>query len=212
MTSKTLSPQALAVIDGYLRFRIGEAVCSVPYFNNKTVRARAALAVNVGKGSPDDIKEDIRRHDPKNHVDVASITDSSLGKLMADHNVGIDASGLAYYILSAESESLGKGPLDGHLHFIRAHGFFGRFITNLNPVKNTDVDTLADDRNSRIIPLIEAQPGDMITMTGGPENGERDHILVVHQIDYAEGADSVPTKLYYSTPSLTPPTASMAPE
>src|SRR6202012_262183 len=60
---------------------------------------------------------------------------------------------------------------------------------------NCDVATLADDINSSIVPLNEAAPGDIITMTGGPEGSERDHILVIHQVDRHNSSTA---KLYYS--------------
>ncbi len=186
MNTKTLSDRALSVIDQYR---------NVPYFNNKTVKARAALGVLVGKGSPREIFDEVRSIAVKNHVSADLLADASMKKLLVDNNLGIDCSGFSYYILNAESEERGKNSLGKHLAFIHAKGVFGRFMSGLNPVKNIDVETLADDKNSRVIPLNEIQPGDMITMIGGPDNNNRNHMLVIHQIEYQ---NFVPTKIHYS--------------
>ena len=87
MNTKTLSNRGLSVIDQYLRFKVANAVCSVPYFNNKSVKARAALRANIGKGSPKEILEEVQALLVKNHVEAASLTAESLKKLLSDKNV-----------------------------------------------------------------------------------------------------------------------------
>ena len=195
MNTKTLSPRALSVIDQYTHFSVGRAVCSVPYFNNKTVRAKAALRVRIGKGSPKDIHEEITGIMVKQHVSTEVIADESLKKLLTDNNIGIDCSGFAYYILNAESEERGKGTLDKHLSFVNVHGFLKKIYASLRPVENCDVETLANDKNSKAIALKDIQPGDIITMLGGPDNNDRNHILVVNQIDYQNLA---PMTIHYA--------------
>ena len=184
MNTKTLTPRGLSVIDQYLNFKVGNAVASVPYFNNRTVRARASLRAEIGKGSPQDIFEETQALLIKQHVPASSLGSESLKKILADSDIGIDCSGFAYYVLNAESAELGKGPLDKHISFVNCHGLLGRMRAAFRPAENCDVATLADDANSRIIPLAEAAPGDIITMVDGPEGDERDHILIIHHVDY----------------------------
>ena len=121
--------------------------------------------------------------------------DESLKKLLADADLGIDCSAFAYYILNAENEELGKGALDKHLSFVNCTGIVGKLRCALRPIENCDVATLAHDKNSRIVALKEIQPGDMIAMTKGPEGSERDHVLIVHQVEYQ---NFVPTRIHYS--------------
>jgi hypothetical protein len=195
MNTKTLSQKALSIIDSYLHFRIGGAVCSVPYFNNKVKRTRAALRVNIGKGSIDEITDEVSSFAAKNRIPINSIADESLKKILTDNNIGIDCSGFSYYILNAESLSRGRGVLDKYINFIRSKGIIGRIRSSMRPVENCDVYTLADNNNSHDISLQNISPGDIITMIGGPDNNDRDHILVVHQVDYDAGQ---PKKIYYS--------------
>lgn len=205
MNTKTLTNHALAVIDQYLNFKVGPASCSIPYFNNKTTLKRASLRANVGKGSPQDIFDEVQSLLIKSHVSVDSLTAESLKKVLADQNLGIDCSGFAYYVLNAESIELKKGGLDKHISFINCHGLLGKMRCSLRPIENCDVATLAHDRNSSLVTIKDILPGDIITMTG--EDGvavsdksistqtERDHILVIHQAEYQNFA---PVKIHYS--------------
>jgi len=195
MNTKTLSPRALSVIDQYLHFKVGAAVCSVPYMNNKTLKARGALPAYMGKGSPKEIAEEASGFLLKNHIRIDSLADESLKKLLVDRGLGIDCSALAYYILNAESEETTKGSLDKHLHFVQSHGLVGKFMSRIRPANNTGVLTLADEKNSAPVPTGKAQPGDMVIMLGDPDDKERNHILVIHQVDYQ---NFMPTKLFYS--------------
>jgi hypothetical protein len=195
MNTKTLSTRALSVIDQYLRFKVGNAVCSVPYFNNKAVRARAALRANIGKGSPKDIFDEMQTLIVRQHISLESLTDESLKKLMAENNIGIDCSAFAYYVLNAESEESGKGSIDRHLSFTSCRGIIGKIRCSLRPAENCDVATFAHDKNGKTISITDVLPGDYITMTGGPDQSDRDHILVIHQVEYQNG---IPIKIHYS--------------
>lgn len=195
MDTKTLSSGALAVIDQYLHFKVGQAVCSVPYFNNKTVMAKAALRARVGKGSPTEIAEEIGSFIVRQHISKEVLADETLKQILSDNGLGIDCSGFAYYILDAESAERGQGALEKKLAFVNCSGFFGKMRCSLKPAENCDVATLAHDENSRVVPLEEAQPGDMITMLSGTENVSRNHIMVIHQV---ERHDQAPMRLNYS--------------
>ncbi len=195
MNTKVLSSRALSVIDQYLHFRLGSAICSIPYFNNKTVKARASLRPLIGKGSPEEIYEEVETILLKNHIKSDSLADESLKKLLADADLGIDCSAFAYYVLNAENEEVGKGALDKHLSFVNCTGVVGKLRCALRPIENCDVSTLAHEKNSRIVEAKDAQPGDMIIMTGGPAGFERDHILVVHQV---ECQNFIATRIHYS--------------
>ncbi len=187
MNTKVISDGARQVIDHYRNFRVGTAICSVPYFNNRTAARKTALRAEVGKGSPKDIFEEITHRALEEKVDINQLDSEMLKKYLVNSNLGIDCSGFAYYVLNEESISRGKGTLDKHLHF-------NRFMARFKPQRNSDVLTFADNRNSKNIIYKEIEPGDIITMIGGPEDGERNHILIIHQIEYQ---NFVPTTIHY---------------
>lgn len=195
MNTKTLSSRSLSVIDQYLHFQAGTAVCSVPYYNNKVSRVRAALRVNIGKGSPKEIFEELENIVAKARIAPSALADESLKRTLVDSNIGIDCSAFAYYVIGAEFQSTGRGKLDAHLSFARNRGIIGRLRAKLRPVENCDVATLADDSNSEIIETKNIQPGDFIAMLGDASQSERDHVLVIHQVDYQNFS---PIKIGYS--------------
>ena len=217
MNTKTITDKALSVIDQYLHFSIAHAVTSIPYYNNRHSGARASLRALHGKGSPHDIFEESEIIFAKNKIDATTLTGEELKHALVEHNIGIDCSGFAYYVLNAESQARGKGSLDMHLHFVYSKGIIGRIRSAIRPAENTDVLTLAHDKNSKAISMLEAQPGDIITMvdmgvdmsksasadtgTGtGTSTAEvtkkiSNHILVIHQIIYQ---NFIPIALHYS--------------
>lgn len=199
MNTRLISEQAIKGIRQYLHFRVEQAECNIPYFNNRRTGLRAALPVLVGKGSPKQIFEELEIIAAQEKVPLKSFTNETLKQFLMLHNIGIDCSGFAYFILNEESLARGKGSLDRHISFVYARGIVSKIAAHLNPVKNVDVRTLADNKNSTEIAIKDIQPGDMITMIGSsntPTEGftERDHILVIHQIEYQ---NFIPATLHY---------------
>ncbi len=195
MNTKILSNRAFDVIHQYKNFTIGTSIISIPYFNNKVSRSRGTFRTYIGKGSPKDIFEEVDSILKKDHFPIEKLTNETLKKLLVDKNIGVDCSGFAYYVLNAESHELNKGPIDKHLSFVNCKGLLSKMRCSLRPIENCDVGTFANDKNSLTISIKDMKPGDMITMTGDQEDTERDHILVIHQIDYQ---NFVPIKIYYS--------------
>lgn len=186
MTAKLLSEKAVSVINQYKNFSTGIAVCSVPYFNNKHLQLRGALKAQAGKGSPQDILIEAKNEAALEKIKLEALDTVSLKKFLVEKNLGIDCSGLAYYVLDAESESREKAQMKKNLAFPFAKSLFRKFRAKTQPEKNTDVATLASDKNSRVVELRFIEPGDMITMLGGPDQNDRDHVLIVHEVDYKD--------------------------
>jgi hypothetical protein len=197
MNTKLLSEKALTVIDQYLHFKIGGATISIPYYNNRHKQTRAALRALIGKGSPRDIHDEVEIILVKEGG--AGAISGNIKEFLVDHDIGIDCSGFAYYVLSAESLARGKGSLDRHLKFPLAKSLIRKFLAKIRPAENISVATLAHDKNSYIVPMKEVQPGDMITMmspdvNSGVISAGRDHILVISQVEYQ---NFIPTTIHY---------------
>jgi hypothetical protein len=194
MNTKTLSNRAMSIIDQYEKFHIENAICSVPYFNNKTRGSRLALRAYIGKGSPEEIYDETLTIILKNRMDPKSLSDSDIKKILTDKNIGIDCSGYVYHILNAEFRERGLGTIDKHIHFTECSGVLGKIKCSLRPVENCGVKTFANNKNSKIMSIKDIQPGDLITMLDN-ENGVRDHVLIIKAVDYQ---NFIPTKIYYS--------------
>jgi hypothetical protein len=215
MNSKLLSKKSLGTIDHYLHFRVGNSeACNIPYFNNNHKVVRAGLRATIGKGSPRDIYDEVeielvKKGDlpgtavmPSGEIKggtfiPGAIGSESLKHFLVDRNIGIDCSGFAYYVLSAENESRGGKSFERQLHFPFCKGILGKIRSKMRPAENADVATLAHDSNSRAVPLKDIEPGDIVTMlnTMNKEDRIRDHVVVVHQVEYQ---NFIPTTIHYS--------------
>lgn len=194
MITQVISSKASDLIKKYQAFTYGNAVCGIPYFNNKTTGLRGALRVEIGKGTPQEIHDEVELLVTQQKISKTSFTNESLKKFLIANKIGIDCSGFTYIILNEESQTRGKGALDKHLSFPFSKGFLGSFKAKMRPIENTNVQTLAHYENSTALEISNAQVGDMITLLGGPDGGERDHVLVVDQVQYE---NNLPTIIHY---------------
>ncbi|MBH41493.1 MAG: hypothetical protein CL685_02165 [Candidatus Magasanikbacteria bacterium] len=195
MITKYIEKPAMTIIDTFLHLPIKNNVISCPYFNNKVTKARAGLRVNLGKGSPEDIKQEITIIAQKKHIDLDQLSRDDIKRFFVDNNIGIDCSGLAYYILNAQAISQTEKPLRRFLSFPKTHNPLRKLIRRFRPIENTNVKVFADNTNSQTIALKNVRPGDIITMIGTGKNHDLDHILVIHEVEYDE---DMPKKIYYT--------------
>lgn len=193
MENKKLSKEALEIIDQYTNFKIGQATCSVPYFNNKTKKRRAAFRTYIGKGSPQDIREELETIITKNKIDRNSLTKDSLKKILIDNNLGIECSGFCYYILNNESQARRLGQIKRKINFINCNNLIDKIRCYIRPIENCNVETFADNSNSKIISLEKITPGDIITIISNEK--ERNHIMIIKEVQYEK---NTPKKIIYS--------------
>lgn len=195
MESKTLSAPALKIIESYLHLPFKDKDISCPYFNNRRQKVRGALRVLIGKGSVEDIIEEAMIFGLKEKVDIKKLSNEELKKYLIDHNVGIDCSGLAYYILDGELKDQKKSGLKSILSFPYAQNFIRKLLIRLRPVENAGVRTFAHEKNTKVIPLHEVCPSDMIIMMGTGRDHDLNHMLIIHEVEYENG---VPKLLHYT--------------
>ncbi len=180
---RTLSQSALDVINNFLALPIPGHPITCPYFNNKKNKVRGALRVFIGKGSAEDIVDEITLLSLREKIDLSVLSDEAVRQLLVENNIGIDCSALAYYILDAEAKARGKGGLKKYLKFPHVKSPLRKLLIKLRPVENVNVDGLAHDANSRTVSIAEVQPGDLIIMLGTGINHDLNHVLIIDQID-----------------------------
>ncbi|OGH64906.1 MAG: hypothetical protein A2821_00315 [Candidatus Magasanikbacteria bacterium RIFCSPHIGHO2_01_FULL_41_23] len=178
-----LSPQAQKIIKDYLVLPFPDHAISAPYFNNQRVKMRAALRVLIGKGSSQDIVEEAQIISLRDKIDLEKLNNTDLKKFLVEHNLGVDCSALAYYILDAENQARGLGLLKKQIIFTNAKNPFRKILAKLRPVENISVAVLADDKNSKIVTLDTIQAGDLIILWRTGKDHKLNHILIVHQVD-----------------------------
>lgn len=195
MQVKTLSQKALKVINDYSNFTIGNASCSVPYFNNKKIKNRAGLRAQIGKGRPQEIREELEIILKKNKIDLEQISNENLKKILVDNNIGIECSGFVFHVLDAEAQSRNLGSIARKIHFINCRGFVGQIRCAIRPIENCDVSTLASNKNSTVIDLDSILPGDIITMMSEEKDLMRNHILIIKEVEYE---NNIPRSFSYA--------------
>lgn len=183
-TRRTLSGEALSIIDHYLHLPIGERQIPCPYFNNKRNRVRGGLRVLVGKGSPKEIAEEAVLIAMREKIDLATLSENALKQFCVEHSLGIDCAGLAYYILDAESKAIGIGPINKQLSFPFGTSPIRKLVTKFRPAENTSVQVFAHQRNTSIVPLHSVRPGDLIVLLDSGGFGVPNHVLLIHQTDH----------------------------
>ena len=180
---KTLSQPAMEVINNFLALPIPGHPVTCPYFNNKKSRVRGALRVFIGKGSTEDIADEITLLALREKIDLSTLSDEAVRQLLVENNIGIDCSALAYYVLDAEVKTRGKGSLKKYLKFPKVKSPLRKLLIALRTVENVNVGGLANDANSTQISMKELEPGDLIIMLGTGVNHDLNHILIIDQID-----------------------------
>lgn len=161
----TLNLPSLAqnVIDSYLKMRVNNKVIVCPYFTN-IENARAGLRVFLGKATAKEIVDEVKFIAQKKQIDLNEISEPELYKLMADHNLGIDCSGLAVYITQAlYKEKKGINILKKIKIASPWLNPWRYLVSKLRPVENISVRVLAKDKNSlKVKNFSEILPGDLI--------------------------------------------------
>jgi hypothetical protein len=143
-----LSPQAEAVINDYLTLPFPNRQVACPYYNNRHGKVHGALRVLVGKGAPDEIAEEALIISLRDKIDLDSLDTETLKKFLVGHHLGVDCSGFAYHVLSAEVTAQGKGKLKQYLKFSQQTDILRKLILLLRPAENTSVKVLADTHNT----------------------------------------------------------------
>jgi len=170
-TAKSLSKEAMDVIVAYQ---------DVPYFNNARSSVRFGLRALVGKGSPQEIADEALLYSLREKVNLKNLSPEQKKKFLVDHNIGIDCSGFAYYVLDAESQARGLGTLFHNLSYPFANSLFshlGRMLRR-RYVESADVSTFAHPSNSHEVKPRDVLPGDFFVRI----NKDRNHMMVVTEI------------------------------
>lgn len=196
MSTSTLSPQALQIIQNYAHLPIDGHDISVPYFNNQRSKVRAGLRALIGKGSVEDIIEEAKIISLRDKISLEKISNESLKKFLVDNNIGVDCSAFVYYTLNAELLSQNKKPLRKLIKFSFAKNPFRKLLTKLRPAENVGVNTLAHTDNSDNVELRDIKAGDMIIMIATGLQHNLSHVLLIHEVEYDN--QNIPIKISYS--------------
>jgi len=153
------------VIDSYLNMSIINKVIVCPYYTNLK-KERAALRVFLGKGSAQEIINEVKFLSQKEDVDLARFSEERLYRFMVEHNLGIDCSGLATHVLRMIYREKGVDILGK----IKIVSFFKNpwrwLVSRLRPIENIGVRVLTREENSFLLESFgDIRPGDLLIRT-----------------------------------------------
>ncbi|MCF7907151.1 hypothetical protein K9K85_02620 [Patescibacteria group bacterium] len=173
----SLSPSAQAVINSYLKMKIGNKIIACPYFINRQ-GAKAALRVFLGKASSQEIKEEIEMIAQQKEIDLNQMSEEEIYQLLKSKRLGIDCSGLVVHILKAEYQERKNINILRRIYITAPWKNPWRyFISRFRPIENISVRVLAHPYNSRIVKNPEKiQAGDLIIYQS------LKHVLLIEEI------------------------------
>jgi hypothetical protein len=194
MNSKTLSEQALKTIQHYSQLTFGDKKINCPYFNNRRSKVRAGLRVMIGKGNPEEIVDEANLFALREKINLKNLSGESLKQFLVDHNLGVDCSAFAYYVLAAEYAQKCGAKLSSRLHYPHTN-ILRKLLIKLRPVENIGVPTLGHERNSSLVEIKDVLPGDLVIVLNAGKEQNVNHVLVVYKVEYE---NDLPTKLFYA--------------
>jgi len=194
MTTKILSAPALKIINNYLHLPFSERELNCPYLNNRHTNIRAGLRALVGKGSVEDIMEEAMIISLREKIDLKKLDDEQLKKFLVDNGLGVDCSGFFYHVMDAELRARGSGPIRKHLKFPYIKNPLRRLLAIFRPAEHAGARTLGHPANAVEIDLKNIMPGDFILMLETGQKHNFNHLLLIHQVDYAE---NLPRIIHY---------------
>jgi len=154
------------VIDSYLKMVIGGKPIICPYYTNLK-KQRAALRVFLGKAPAQEIINETNFISLKEDVDLNKLSEQRLYQFLVEHNLGIDCSGLATYVIQAVYQENKKINILKSIKIISVFKNPWRWLVAwLRPIENISVRVLANDKNSFLInDFQKIKPGDMLIRT-----------------------------------------------
>lgn len=193
--TQSLATVVQKTIESFTKLTIGNVTIPCLYFNNKRQQVRAGLRVSIGKGSPKEIREEVKILAQKEGLNLKTMDEDMVRMFLKKHNIGIDCSAFAYYVLDALLRDTKETPLKKALSFPYAKSPLRKLLVRLRSVENTNVLTLAHEKNSTEVPLQDVKPGDMITILEGGEQTDWYHVMIVTDVTSEK---DTPTAITYT--------------
>ncbi len=173
-----LSTPAQQTIDSYLKMAIGKRTIVCPYFINR-LQAKASLRVFLGKGTANEIVEEVQLIARQKNINLETIPEQQLYQFLNKYHLGIDCSALVTYVLTSEYKKKKHINIISRIHIVSLWKKPFRYLISLfRPIENISVRVLANSKNSREIKnLSQILPGDMIVYCN------LKHILLVRDVE-----------------------------
>lgn len=179
----SLPQTALEVIHHYQKLEAAPGVfVRCPYYRSPgTGERRWGLVVFSGKGSPQDIEEELRMVERLEGVQFVSMSEDKIVSVMRKRRLGVDCSGFLTHVLDAWTMQEHRRHIWSFLK--PQFGFFNAVYWLFRPLTHMSVRVFASPRNAiELSSFQDVRPGDLMAFFG-----EIDHIAVVTHTYYDRG-------------------------
>ena len=176
---QTLPQSALDVINAYWKLKAAEnTYVRCPYFRNpRSGRDRWGLTAYSGKGSPQEIEDELRIVEKLEGVDFSKMPEAQIRDIMKKRKLGVECSGFITRVLDAWAREVHKKPIYSLIVFKKS--VLGWAYSKLRPYTHIDVETLVDSRNAQVLEDVqEITPGVLIRF-----NTTIDHAVLVTETE-----------------------------
>ena len=141
--------KAQQVIDHYKHLRIGSKTVRCPYYRNpRSGKGRWGLNAYSGKGSPQEIEEELKIIEKLEKQDFFALGEEAIRDIMKKRHLGVECSGFIAHILDAWAVEVRGKRIFRVLKF-PGRGFYHAIAVWLRPFTHIDVSTLAHPTNAR---------------------------------------------------------------
>lgn len=156
----SLPPSQKETIEKYFHIKFGPYLLPCPYYMNK-LGARFLSPVLAGKGTPEEIENELSKHYKKSGHLLKDETDAlNVIKLL---NIGVDCSGFVVNVLN-----LGAN--------IKYQNLYTKLKAYFRPRTSISADLLTSELNSDAVRVSEVKPGDLIRRG-------KNHVMLVEWVD-----------------------------
>lgn len=160
-----LPEKTRAFIRHYFKLNIYGINVATPYFRN-VKRVRAELRSKVGKGTPEEIEQELLIYAKLKGFNLDGKTSNEIREFMRLQGLGIDCSGFVSHVLNFYLKEIGQGSLLSNLKFQPGRSIYKRIVTFLRPIEHVGADLLTSDLNCKKIDLKNIKPADLLRLKG----------------------------------------------
>ena len=198
-----LPSAAKAVLNRYKNLRIGDKTIRCPYYRNpRSGRERWGLNAYSGKGSPDEIEQELRIIEKLEGKEFDKLPEEIIRDIMQKRHLGVECSGFLAHILDAWTNET-RGKRIYQLLEFPAKSLFGKIAVRLRPFTHIDVATLTTPQNAtEFFDWKEMRVGDLIRFRTPLDpnillaEGQIDHAVLITGVDRNE--EKIPRAIHYA--------------
>lgn len=179
MCRKDLPPLAEKAVQNYFSISVApQKSVRCPYYRNpQSGRERWGLNAFSGKGSPQEIEDEVKIIEKLEGVNFAAMSEEAIHDIMKKRHLGVECSGFVAHVLDAWVKESRRKRIFRVLRFPHVP-FWKKIVVILRPFTHIDIATLTSPQNaSEFTDFQEICAGDLIRF-----NTEIDHALLVTSV------------------------------